>query len=95
MIKTKSAPKEVKSTQHDNSTMQSPSYFEHVDSLFSSFSSFKISKSDLKSARIRKPSLSPPLPNIVHIEEILSFMHKYIKQIVNVKGDDKCSYCVV
>lgn len=34
-VKTKGAPKKVKSTQSDNSTMRYPSYFEHVDKTFS------------------------------------------------------------
>lgn len=33
-VKTKGAPKKVKPTQDDNSTKQSTSYFEHIDSYF-------------------------------------------------------------
>lgn len=34
----------------------------------------------------------PPPPKITFIDEMQFFMHKYIKQIVNVEGDDNRSY---
>ena len=79
LVKTNAAPKKVKSSPSDNSTMRSPSYFEHVDTLFFGFSNSKISKSVFKDARISKSSLTPYLPKIEYIEEMLVFMHKYIE----------------
>ena len=73
--------------------MLSPSYFEHVDTLcFLDSITSKSQKSLFKGARIRKPSSSPVLPNIKYIKEIPIFMHKYIKQIVNVEGDNSYGY---
>ncbi|XP_050908119.1 uncharacterized protein LOC127121716 [Lathyrus oleraceus] len=34
----------------------------------------------------------PPPPKITFIDKVQFFMHKYIKQIVNVEGDDNCGY---
>lgn len=61
---------------------------------FSGLANSKIStkKSVLKGARISKPPLSPPPPNITFIDEITFFMHKYIERVVNVERDNNCGY---
>ncbi|XP_050917826.1 uncharacterized protein LOC127135052 [Lathyrus oleraceus] len=80
-VKIKGAPKKLKPTPSDNSTMWSPSHFEHVDSF--------------SGARISKPLPTPPPPKTSFIDEMPIFMHKYIEWIVNIEGDDNCGYRVV
>lgn len=90
--KKKLIPKKLKPTPSDNSTVHSPSYFEHVDKVFPNSPSPKSLKSVLKGTSISKPPHTSPPPKIPFIDEILVFIHKYIKKIVNVEGDGKCDY---
>lgn len=62
LIKTKGAPKKAKPTLSENSTMRSPFYFEHVETLFLDFPTSKFQKNIVKGVRIGKPSLTPYLP---------------------------------
>lgn len=55
----------------------------------------RLQKRVFKGVYISKPSSSPFLQKILHIEEMLVFMHKYIKQILDVKGDSNCGYHAV
>lgn len=48
-----------------------------------------------KGTRIRKLSHPLLLPKILHIEEMMIFMHKYIEWIIDVEDDDNCSFRVV
>ncbi|XP_058774330.1 uncharacterized protein LOC131648603 [Vicia villosa] len=110
LVKTKGDPKKVKPTPNDNSTMQSPSYCEHIDKLFPDSPTSKLQKSQKslkKGARISKPPPTPispkipiieemPIPpNIPFIEEMPVFMHSYIEQTIDVAGDDNCDYRAV
>ncbi|XP_050888875.1 uncharacterized protein LOC127094048 [Lathyrus oleraceus] len=65
-VKIKGVLKKVKPTSSDNSTVQSPSYFEHVDKFFSDSPTPKSQKSVFKGARINKPHLSPLYQNSIH-----------------------------
>ncbi|XP_058752311.1 uncharacterized protein LOC131625468 [Vicia villosa] len=95
LAKTKGAPKKVKPTQSDNSTRQSLSYFEHVDSHFPDSPTPKSQKSVFKDARIIKPSTSPPSPKISIMKKCCFFMHKYIERVKNVGGGDNCGFRAV
>lgn len=75
--------------------MRSPSYFELVDKFFLDSPTSNAQKSVFKGAHISKPHPSPPLLKIAFIEEMSVFMHKYIEQIVNVKGDSNYGFQVV
>lgn len=66
-VKIKGSPKKVKSIESDNSTKYSRSYFEHVNSYFPNSPTLKSYIVILKGGRISKPSPSPPLPEIIHI----------------------------
>lgn len=97
-VKTKDAPKKFKPTPNDNSTKQSPSYFEHVNTYILDSPISQSKRSSFKGVCISKPSSSPPLPPLpimIHIEEILIFMCKYIDWIIDAKGDGNCGYRVV
>ncbi|XP_058783407.1 uncharacterized protein LOC131658090 [Vicia villosa] len=61
-VKTKGAPKKVKSTPNDNSITQSPSYCEHVDKLFLNSPTPKSQKSQKSSDKGARLSKSPPTP---------------------------------
>ncbi|XP_050893614.1 uncharacterized protein LOC127100455 [Lathyrus oleraceus] len=79
-VKTKGAPKKMKSTSNDNSTTQSPSYFEHVEKVFSDSPTPKSKKkSVVKGIRISKPPHTLLPPKIIFIDEMSIFMHKYIE----------------
>ncbi|XP_050878838.1 uncharacterized protein LOC127082655 [Lathyrus oleraceus] len=54
-----------------------------------------LKKSVFKGVRIRKSPPSPPPQKIPFIDGMLIFMHKYIKGIINVKGDDNYGYRAV
>ncbi|XP_058727221.1 uncharacterized protein LOC131598655 [Vicia villosa] len=78
-VKTKGAPKKVRSTPNDNSTIQSPSYYEHVDKLFLDSptpKSQKSQKSSNKGAHLRKlpptpiPSQVPQVSTPIQVEEV-------------------------
>lgn len=69
----------------------SPSYFEHVDKVFLDSPTPKFQKSVFKGYHISKP----PPQKIPSIDEESTFMHKYIEQIVNVKGVGNCGFRVV
>ncbi|XP_050902470.1 uncharacterized protein LOC127113951 [Lathyrus oleraceus] len=88
----KDAPKKLKPTPSDTSTVRSPLYFEHVDNVFSNSTTPKSQKSVFKGDRISKPPPSPPQPNIQFIDEVPLFMHKYIEQTVNIERDDNRDY---
>lgn len=94
-VKTKGVPKKIKLTQSDNSTRQSLSYFEHVDSHFSDSLIPEFQKSVLKGVHISKPSPTPPLPKIKFIEDMLLFMQNYIERIINVESDDNFGFRTV
>lgn len=68
-VKTKDTPKNVKSTLSDNSIKRSPSFFEHVDSLYLDSTISQSKKIYIMGACIKKPSLSPKQ---VHIIECVS-----------------------
>lgn len=91
-VKTKGSLKKLKPTPSDTSTVQSPSYFEHVDNVFPESPTSKTQKSVFKGARISQPPPLSPTPKISFIDEMMFFMHKYIEWIVNVEGDDNCGY---
>lgn len=69
-VKKKGAPKKLKPTPSDNSTTQSPSFFEHVDNFYSDSPIPKSQKRVFKWALIRKP---PPPPKISFINEMSVF----------------------
>lgn len=91
-IKVKGATKNFKPTPGDNSTKRTPSYFEHVNTLFMDSRISQSQKSSIKDARISKPSPSPPFPKIIYIKEMPFFMHRYIDRIINFKGDSNWDY---
>ncbi|XP_058766511.1 uncharacterized protein LOC131640124 [Vicia villosa] len=69
-VKTKGAPKKVKSMPNDNSITRSPSYFEHVDKRFPdspTSKSQKSQKSSNKGARISKPPPTPIPPQVPQV----------------------------
>ncbi|XP_058771929.1 uncharacterized protein LOC131645297 [Vicia villosa] len=71
-VKTKGAPKKVKSTPNDNSITRSPSYCEHVDKLFPESptpKSQKSQKSSNKGALLSKP---PPTPIPPQVPQVLT-----------------------
>ncbi|GAU30678.1 hypothetical protein TSUD_39020 [Trifolium subterraneum] len=98
IAKTKGAKKRVKSSQCDSSTTRSPSYWEHVDSKFpdSPPSQSKPLIPKRKTARmgIFSPEPTPILRNPL-IHHMPLFMHSYIEDIIDVKGDGHCGFRVV
>jgi histone-lysine N-methyltransferase SETD2 len=98
IAKTKGAKKRVKSSQCDSSTTRSPSYWEHVDSKFpdSQPSQSKPLIPKRKTARmgIFSPKPTPILRNPL-IHHMPLFMHSYIEDIIDVKGNGHCGFRVV
>lgn len=94
-VKTKGARKKVKPTPSDNSTKRSPSYFEHVDTYLLDSPISKYQKSVFNCAHINKPSPLTLLSKIIHINEMLVFMHTYIEWITYVKDGDNCGCHVI
>ncbi|XP_058740849.1 uncharacterized protein LOC131613172 [Vicia villosa] len=105
-VKTKGAPKKVKSTQDDTSTKMTPSYHEVVDELFPDSSAPNSETSVFKRARTFKPPQTPPVvkpsampsikrtirPLIIYIDEMSLFMHQHIEKIIDVGSDGNCGY---
>lgn len=73
LVKTKGELKKSKTTQDDNTTKQSPSYFKHVISHFSDSPTFKSKKKIYNGARISKPPPSLSKSKIIFIDE-MSFL---------------------
>ncbi|XP_058726762.1 uncharacterized protein LOC131598149 [Vicia villosa] len=63
-VKTRGAPKKVKSTPNDNSITRDSLYCEHVDKLFPNSRTPKSQKSSNKGARISKPPPTPIAPKV-------------------------------
>ncbi|GAU51038.1 hypothetical protein TSUD_411730 [Trifolium subterraneum] len=94
-FETKGAKKRGKSA---NSSTREPSLWEHIDAQFpdSQASQSKPSIPKRKTARIG--NLSPnaiPRRVIKYIEYMPLFMHSYIEDIIDVKGDGHCGFRVV
>ncbi|GAU27955.1 hypothetical protein TSUD_146730 [Trifolium subterraneum] len=95
-VDTKGA-KRGKSAKCNSSTTRSPSYWEYMDERFPDFqaSQSKSSKPKRKTARIG--NLSPnvlPCRSIKYMEYMSLFMHSYIEDIIDVKGDGHCGFRV-
>ncbi|GAU48047.1 hypothetical protein TSUD_272250 [Trifolium subterraneum] len=96
-VDTKGAKKRGKSAKCNSSTTRSPSYWEYMDERFpdSQASQSKSSKPERKTARIG--NLSPnilPCRSIKYMEYMPLFMHSYIEDIIDVKGDGHCGFRV-
>ena len=96
-VDTKGAKKRGKSAKCNSSTTRSPSYWEYIDEQFpdSQASQSKSSKPKRKTARIG--NLSPnvlPCRSIKYMEYMPLFMHSYIEDIIDVKGDGHCGFRV-
>ncbi|XP_058777309.1 uncharacterized protein LOC131651659 [Vicia villosa] len=105
-VKTKGAPKKVKSKPNDNSITRSPSYCEHVDKCFPDSPTPKLKKSQKcsnKGPRLRKPPPTPIPPQVPHVSTpiLTPIVPKVqnptpiapsIEEIVNVVGDGSCGF---
>ncbi|XP_058782385.1 uncharacterized protein LOC131656794 [Vicia villosa] len=69
-VKTKGAPKKVKSTPNNNSTTRSPSYCEHVDKLFPDSPTLKSQKSQKSSNKGARLSKQPPTPISLQVPQV-------------------------
>ncbi|GAU27086.1 hypothetical protein TSUD_103950 [Trifolium subterraneum] len=96
-VDTKGAKKRGKSAECNSSTTRSPSYWEYMDERFpdSQASQSKSSKPKRKTAQIG--NLSPNVltcRSIKYMEYMPLFMHSYIEDIIDVKGDGHCGFRV-
>ncbi|XP_045796161.1 uncharacterized protein LOC123890567 [Trifolium pratense] len=96
-VDTKGAKKRAKSSKCNSSTTRSPSNWEHIDARYpdSQASQSKPAKPKRKTAHIG--TLSPnaiPRRSIPFMEHMPLFMHSYIEDIIDVKGDGHCGFRV-
>lgn len=87
----------AKKKKKANSTTRDPSYWEHVDKLFpdtqtSQSKPIPESQASVSKPKPRRGSTQSLRNKFPHIGSIPLFMHEWIDEIIDVKGDGYCGY---